>query len=145
VIGAGRKDLIKQFLGESFILSLIGIAIALPLLFLLLPYLNNITQADVKLSIFQDYRLWMMLAALVLFTGFVAGSYPAFYLSAFQVMKVLKGNFSNHTSAAGIRRSLVVFQFVLSIVLIAGIIIIYSQLNYINNKDWVLKRSETHF
>ncbi|HZF63209.1 MAG TPA: ABC transporter permease [Chitinophagaceae bacterium] len=135
VVGAERKDLIKQFLGESFILSLIGIAIALPLLLLLLPNLNQITQADVKLSLLQDFRPWLMLVALVIVTGLVAGSYPAFYLSAFKVMKVLKGNFSNHTSAAGIRRSLVVFQFVLSIVLIAGIIIIYSQLKYINNKD----------
>lgn len=135
VIGAGKYDLIKQFLGESFLLAFIGVIIALPLLWLVLPYLNQITQAPIHLTFFGDYRLWLMLASLIIITGLVAGSYPAFYLSAFEAIKVIKGNFNNHISAAGIRRSLVVFQFVLSIVLIAGIIIIYSQLNYIKNKD----------
>lgn len=135
VIGAGKFDLIKQFLGESFLLAFIGVIIALPLLALLLPYLNQITGSDITLSVFSDYRLWVMLTILVLVTGMVAGSYPAFYLSAFKAVKVIKGNFNSHISAAGIRRSLVVFQFVLSIVLITGIIIIYSQLNYIKNKD----------
>jgi putative ABC transport system permease protein len=135
VIGAERKDLVKQFLGESFMLSLIGVLIALPLLIAVLPYLNQITQADIRLSLLTDYRLWLMLTATVVITGLVAGSYPAFYLSAFQAIKVIKGNLTNHVSAAGIRRSLVVFQFVLSIVLITGIIVINSQLNYIKNKD----------
>eukprot|EP01037_Dinobryon_pediforme_P003770 gene3770-3817_t len=135
VIGAGKYDLIKQFLGESFLLAFIGVVIALPLLWFLLPYLNGLTHTDIKLAFFADYRLWLMLATLVAVTGLVAGSYPAFYLSAFEAIKVIKGNFSSKVSAAGIRRSLVVFQFVLSIVLITGIIIIYSQLNYIKSKD----------
>src|SRR5450432_208359 len=135
VVGAGRFALMKQFLAESLFLSLLGILIALPLLILALPYLNQITDADIHLILFRDYRLWIFLVLLVLVTGFLAGSYPAFYLSAFQAIKVIKGNFTNQISAAGIRRSLVVFQFVLSIVLITCIIIIYSQLNYIKNKD----------
>jgi putative ABC transport system permease protein len=135
VIGAGRYSLVKQFLAESLFLSLLGILIALPLLILAMPYLNQITSADIHLTLFRDWRLWIFLLMLVLLTGFLAGSYPAFYLSAFQAIKVIKGNFSNQISATGIRRSLVVFQFVLSIVLITSIIIIYSQLNYIKNKD----------
>ncbi len=135
VIGAGRRDLVKQFLSESFLLSLLGVLIALPLLILLLPYLNQVTQTNIHLNFLADYRLWLVLAGLITVTGLIAGSYPAFYLSAFQAVKVIKGNFTSHISAAGIRRSLVVFQFVLSIVLIIGIIIIYSQLNYIKNKD----------
>ncbi len=135
VIGAAQSDLVKQFLGESFLLSFIGVAIALPLLIALLPYLNEITQADIHLAFFSDYRLWLMLASLILVTGLVAGSYPAFYLSAFEAIKVIKGNFTSRVSATGIRQSLVVVQFFVSIVLITGIVIIYSQLNYIKNKD----------
>jgi len=82
-----------------------------------------------------DVRAMLLLVGLILLTGIVAGSYPAFYLSAFRVIRVIKGNFTSHISASGIRRGLVVFQFVLSIVLISGIVIIYSQLNYIKNKD----------
>jgi putative ABC transport system permease protein len=142
VIGAGQGDLVKQFLGESFLLSFIGVAIALPLLVLVLPYLNQITQANIQLAFFRDYRLWLMLVSLILVTGFVAGSYPAFYLSNFEAIKVIKGNFTSKVSAAGIRRSLVVFQFVLSIVLIIGIIVIYSQLNFIKNKDIGFDKSQ---
>lgn len=135
VIGAGKRDLVRQFLGESILLSLIGVLVALPLLIIALPYLNQLTLANIQPGIFTDYRLWLIVAGLVTVTGLIAGSYPAFYLSAFQAIQVIKGNFSNHISATTIRRSLVVFQFVISIVLIAGIIIIYSQLNYIKNKD----------
>jgi len=135
VIGAERKDLIKQFMSESFLLSLIGVLIALPLLLFLLPYLNQLTQADIQLSMFSNYKIWLLLAGIIFVTGVVAGSYPALYLSAFNAIKVIKGNYTNHISASGIRKSLVVFQFALSVILIAGITVIYSQLNYIQNKD----------
>jgi putative ABC transport system permease protein len=135
VVGAEKRDLVKQFMSESFLLSLIGVMIAVPLLLLVLPYLNSVTQANTHLTLFTDYRMWLLLAGIIIVTGLVAGSYPALYLSAFQAIKVIKGNFTSHISTSGIRRSLVVFQFVLSVILIAGIIVIYSQLNYIEHKD----------
>lgn len=135
VIGARRGNLVKQFLGESFLLSFIGVLIALPLLWMALPYLNALTKSNIRFALLTDYKIQLMLAGLVIVTGLVAGSYPAFYLSAFNTVKVIKGNFTSKVSAAGIRRVLVVFQFSLSIVLIIGIIIIYSQLRFIKNKD----------
>ena len=107
VIGARRNNLIKQFLAESFLLALIGVLIALPLLSLSLPYLNQITGSDIGLSFLKDYKVWLMLLALVSVTGLVAGSYPAFYLSAFQAIKVIKGEFyeqglrGRHTKGSG--------------------------------------------
>ncbi len=142
VIGAGKYDLVKQFLGESFLLAFIGVIIALPLLYFFLPYLNDITRSDIHLTFFADYRLWLMLGGLILVTGLLAGSYPAFYLSNFEAVKVIKGNFTSRISATGIRKSLVVFQFVLSILMITGIIIIYSQLNYIKSKDLGFDKSQ---
>lgn len=135
VVGARNNSLVFQFLAESFLLALIGVSIAVPMLTFALPYLNRITQADISLSMLTDYTIWLLLGAIVVATGLLAGSYPAFYLSAFKASKVIKGNFTSHVSAAGIRRSLVVFQFALSIMLIASIIVIFTQLNYIKNKD----------
>lgn len=135
VVGAGKNSLIFQFLSESFLLALIGVLIAVPLLVFALPYLNQVTQADIQISMLSHFSVWLILGAIVLITGLLAGSYPAFYLSAFKAIRVIKGNYTSQISAAGIRRSLVVFQFTLSIMLIASIIVIYTQLNYIKNKD----------
>jgi putative ABC transport system permease protein len=135
VMGAGRRDLVRQFVGESFVLALTGVLLAIPLLLLLLPYLNHMAYTTVGVSMLLDYKVWLMLVGLVLVTGLVAGSYPAFYLSAFEPIKVIKGNFTSQISAAGLRKSLVVFQFILSILLISGIIIIYRQMSFIRNKD----------
>jgi putative ABC transport system permease protein len=135
VIGAHRRDLVKQFLGESFMMSLVSTLIAIPLLWMAIPYLNEITNAEVGFSLFKDYRLLAALLVLTLTTGIIAGSYPAFYLSAFKAIKVIKGNFSSYISVAGIRKTLVVAQFALSVILIIGIIIIYTQLNFIKHRD----------
>ncbi len=142
VIGAGKYDLMKQFLGESFLLALIGVLIALPLLYVLLPYLNQITSANIRLAFFADYRLWLMLGGLVLVTGLLAGSYPAFYLANFEAIKVIKGNFTSRISAIGIRKFLVVIQFSASTAMIMGIIIIYSQLNFIKSADLGFDKSQ---
>jgi putative ABC transport system permease protein len=142
VIGAGRGSLIRQFLGESLLLSLSAIVLALPLLWLLLPFFNGLTRADISLGELSNYQFWVALLGLTIGTGLLSGSYPAFYLSAFQAIRVMKGNFRNRMSAIGLRRVLVVFQFTLSIVLIAGIVIIYSQLNYIKNRDLGYDKSQ---
>jgi len=142
VIGAKRSDLVKQFLGESFLLTLLGVLLALPLLYLSIPYLNQITQTNIQFSFLNHFSIRVVLVVIVVITGVVAGSYPAFYLSAFQAIKVMKGNLNNQVSASGMRRSLVVFQFFLSIMLITSIIIIYSQLNFIKNKDLGFDKSQ---
>ncbi|PUZ23461.1 ABC transporter permease [Chitinophaga parva] len=135
VLGAGRADLLRQFLGESLAFTLVSVLIAVPLLVLTLPYLNQLTQSDVGLSLLRSWRAAGLLGAVILFTALLSGSYPALYLSAFQAVRIMKGNFTNSVSASGIRRGLVVFQFTLSIVLISGIVVIYAQLNYIKHKD----------
>jgi putative ABC transport system permease protein len=142
VTGARVNDLVKQFLCESMILSMLGLLAALPVLILALPYLNQLTGADINLSFLASYKFWLLLAGIGLFTGLLAGSYPAFYLSAFMPIKVLKGNFNSHLSSVGIRRFLVVFQFALSVIFISAIIVIYSQLNYIKNKDLGFEKAQ---
>jgi len=131
VIGAGRKDLVRQFLGESFLVSLISVGLALPLLVLALPFLNGISQVHIGLSFLSDYRLWLVLATLVLLTGLVAGSYPAFYLSRFKPVKVLKGVFKAGRYASLPRQILVVLQFTVSLTLIIGTIFVYRQVLFL--------------
>jgi putative ABC transport system permease protein len=135
VIGAEKKQLVQQFMTESFLWTLIGVGVAIPLLLLALPQINQLAGADVSSDFLTKPSIWYMLGALVVSTGVISGSYPAFYLSAFHVIRVIKGNLTNHISDAGIRRSLVVFQFVLSIAMISSIVIFQSQLKYLNNKD----------
>ncbi len=135
IIGAGKRGLVLQFLVESLTLAVIAVLITMPLLSFLLPWLNQLTGADISRTLFIDPEVWLLLAVIAVLTGILAGSYPAFYLSAFQAPKVIKGDFTSHVSVAGLRRSLVVFQFVLSIVLISAIIIIRQQMDYIQSRD----------
>jgi putative ABC transport system permease protein len=135
IIGAGNKGLVLQFLVESCILSVAAVLIALPLLIIVLPWINKATGVDFPRTVFADPVVWCLLFGVAVITGLLAGSYPAFYLSDFRPAKVIKGDFTSHMSVASLRRSLVIFQFVLSIILIVGMIVIRQQLDFIRNKD----------
>jgi putative ABC transport system permease protein len=134
VVGALRGSLIKQFIGESLLLTSIAVIIALLLVTLLLPLFNSITLKQIELP-FSQPLFWLNLVAITLITGFIAGSYPALFLSSFNPIKVLKGTLKLEWGAVMFRKGLVIFQFVLSIVLILGTIVISRQINYIQSKN----------
>jgi len=125
-IGAERTSLIRQFLGESFIMCGLALVLALILAWLFLPLFNNITQKN--LHPLDQPVLIFWIVGLTLFTGLLSGLYPAFYLSAFKPVSVLKGKMLNSLSTTTVRKGLVVFQFTISICLILGSIVIWRQL-----------------
>ncbi|MES1220223.1 MAG: FtsX-like permease family protein, partial [Bacteroidota bacterium] len=133
VMGAQKNSLIRQFLGESFLMCVIALALALALAWALLPIFNTLTQKD--LQPFDQPQLLLWITALTLFTGLVSGLYPAFYLSAFKPVSVLKGKILNSFSATAIRKGLVVFQFTISICLVFGAIVIWKQLDHVKNQQ----------
>ncbi|WP_152268413.1 ABC transporter permease [Agriterribacter humi] len=130
VIGASRYALIGQFTGEAMLLTCISVLIAVILVALLLPAFNTLTGKQLYVPITKPF-FWTSLAGLLLVTGLVAGSYPAFFLSSLKPVKVLKGSLTFSWSAIFFRKALVVFQFALSIVFIVGMIVIYKQMNYV--------------
>ena len=135
VLGAEKRTLIRQFLGESVFMSILAFVLGIGLLYLLLPYFNNASGRDISFSITQNWIMLIGFLAMAVITGFVAGSYPAFYLSSFIPVKVLKGRMSNSLAAVSLRKGLVVFQFVISVILIIASVVIASQMDYMRNKD----------
>ncbi|MBS1662414.1 MAG: ABC transporter permease [Bacteroidetes bacterium] len=133
-LGSDRRRLTWQFLFESIILTLLSFVIALTAVLLLLPAFNLLVDKHLALRL-DDPAFWLGTAGIILFTGFVAGSYPAFYLSSFNPVKVLKGTFVAGKKAVLPRRVLVVAQFVISILLISATVIVYHQLQYIKHRD----------
>jgi len=133
VVGAGRGSLILQYLGESVLLSVAALLIALAICRLSLPVFNNITGKELTLHL--SPAILLSLAAITLLTGLFAGSYPAFYLSAFRPVAVLKGTIQTSWAELWARKGLVVFQFTLSILFIAGVLIVYRQVSYIQSRD----------
>ena len=133
-VGASKSSLARQFIGESLLTATIAFVIAMILVFLLLPKFNLLTGKSVHLSL-SDAGLWLQFGALALFTGLLAGSYPALYLSSFGVVNVLRSNKSRKAKGGGLRKGLVVFQFIMSIILIIGTLTVYRQLHYIRNKN----------
>jgi ABC-type antimicrobial peptide transport system permease subunit len=135
VTGAYRRSIILQFLSESLLLSLIALIVAFILVAQLIPVFNAIIGVKISPGILHSPAVLLVLIGLVLFTGIAAGSYPALFLSAFQPIRVLKGNLESGAKRGILRKSLVVIQFSLSIFLIIGTVFVYKQLNYIKNRD----------
>jgi len=135
VMGAVRGSLIGQFLGESVLMSVMAFILALGLTTLLLPALASVTQRDLNFRLAEHIPLLLGFLGLAVFAGLIAGIYPAFYLSSFQPARVLKGKFSNSLSAIALRKGLVVFQFIISVVLIVSTVVINDQMNYLQNQD----------
>ncbi len=135
VTGASRKMLIVQFLIESLIQSFIALFLAFILVELFLPGFNNVLETN--LSLFNDHFSQTLLFSLIvtLLYGLFAGSYPAFFLSAFQPIAVLKGDLTKTKGGALLRKGLVIIQFTASTILIIGMIIIFQQISYLHNKD----------
>lgn len=135
VAGAKRGDIVKQFFGESLILSFIALFFAILLAYLLLPTFNSISGKQLTLNVSGNGQLLLGFIAITLFTGIISGSYPALFLSSFRTVNVLGGSLPRGTnSRALLRKILVVTQFSFTIILIIGTTVIYSQLDFMRNK-----------
>ncbi len=133
VMGSLRSHLMRQFLLESILLSFFSFLLALGLAHLLLPIFNQLSARELTIP-FHEPLFYVLLLLGALVVGFLAGVYPSFFLSAFKPVNVLKGNVSLGMKSGLIRSSLVVFQFMISIFLVVGTLVVYMQLNYIQNK-----------
>lgn len=134
VAGAGKKQLIGQFIGESLFVSFLALCLSLLIAFLLLPAFNALTDKHLVINI-TDPSFLVLILLLTLITGIIAGSYPALFMSSLKPITVLKGVLKLKSGATYFRKGLVVFQFALSIILILGMIVIYRQIDYIHNKN----------
>ena len=134
VIGASRSQLIRQFLGESILISAIAFVFALAIVELFLPAFSSFTGKPLSID-FSNIEIFIGLICLFIVTGVISGSYPAIFLSSLTPVKILKGPAGVHPRSSLLRRLLVIGQFTISIVLIIGTIIIYQQLQYMKNKD----------
>ena len=132
VVGAVRMVLMRQFIGEAILLALLAIVVSLVIVILFLPMFNNLTSKQILLP-FNYISFWLSLIGLTIITGFISGSYPALFLSSFNPIRVLKGTLKFTSGATWFRKGLVIFQFVLSTVLIIGTIVVSKQVNYIQS------------
>ncbi len=133
VVGAQKKSLILQFISESTLLCLLAMILALAVVALTLPLFNALVSKQIVLNVIEP-KFFIVAIAIVLVTGALAGSYPAFYLSSYQPATVLKGGLAQ-AAGTSLRKVLVVFQFSLTVILIACSLVVYNQIEYIMNKN----------
>ncbi|MBL0883175.1 MAG: FtsX-like permease family protein, partial [Chitinophagaceae bacterium] len=133
-LGSDKSQLLIQFIAESMIMSTLAFLFAALTVYLCLPSFNNLLDQEISIP-FGNMNLWLSAAAIILFTGIIAGSYPAFYLSSMKPIKVLKGVFTPGKNALLPRKILVTAQFTVSIVLISATLVIYQQIKFVQSRD----------
>lgn len=135
VLGSHRIQLISQFIVESLLLSIFSFIISLILVIAILPFFNDLVDKEISLAILDNPKLFSGLLSIIVFVGILGGSYPAFYLSSFNPVIVLKGNNTTRGGNAFLRKGLVIVQFSISIVMIVCTWLVYDQLQYMSQKD----------
>ena len=151
VMGSERQQLVSQFMTESVLTTVLAMLLAIVIVAVALPGFNSIAAKAISLSQLVSPTLLPLLVALPIVVGLLAGSYPAFFLSSFQPISVLKGRINTSFRTVSLRSGLVVFQFMMSVVLIVGTIIVYRQLTYIQttsvgfNRDHVLTINDLYY
>ncbi|ULQ57159.1 ABC transporter permease [Flavihumibacter rivuli] len=133
-LGSEKAQLLFQFLAESILVAFIAFLLAVVLFYLVLPGFNALLKTEISIP-YHHANLWLVIIAIIIGTGLVAGSYPAFFLSAFQPVKVLKGTYAGGKGASLPRKLLVTGQFIVSIVLISATIIVYRQIQFVQQRD----------
>lgn len=135
VLGSGKNELVSQFLVESILLTFLAMLFALAMVYWLLPFFNNISGKSITIGFYLSYWAIGLELALTVIVGLMAGIYPAFFLSSFRVISILKGTSGTQTAnRAGLRSSLIIFQFAISTALIISTFVVYQQLHYMQNK-----------
>lgn len=142
VMGAERSSLVKQFLGESFIMAFIALVIAVILVFVFLPIFANFTEKELSFNLFKNPEYIIGLLGLVLFVGLISGSYPALFLSGFTPSQVLKGVFKAGSGHKQFRSILVTGQFSISVMLIVAVLVVVNQLDFMQSKDLGFKKDD---
>ena len=135
VSGATRQQIIAQFLFESIIMAIISLLFSLLVIEIFLPGFNNLTDSSFDIGSALTGKMIVRIVGITLFTGFIAGAYPALYLSSLHPASILKGYFSMSLGSGMLRKALVIFQFTISVLLIASTITVRSQLEFLQNKD----------
>ncbi|MGY4536340.1 putative ABC transport system permease protein [Mucilaginibacter sp. UYNi724] len=134
VLGSLKSSLVNQFLAESIMLTLMAMVFALVMVYLLLPYFNDVAGKNTTIQFYLNYKALLIELLIALIVGVAAGIYPAFFISSFKILSVLKGNTNSQNSKSVLRSGLIVFQFAISTMFIIGTIIVYQQLHYMQNQ-----------
>ncbi|RYU92430.1 ABC transporter permease [Mucilaginibacter terrigena] len=150
VLGSLKNSLVNQFLTESVMLTTIAMVFALALVYVLLPYFNNVAGKHITMQFYLNYKALFIELIVALVVGIAAGVYPAFFISSFKILSVLKGNSNSQNTRSLLRSGLIVFQFGISTAFIIATFIVYQQLHFMQNqklgydKDQVLVINDTY-